>query len=206
MGRRKIQPAPPAEELQQLYITDNRRLKELAAQYHVSVDTIKTWLASYGISKFPKRRPFAADNLHSGRPRSDPKRNSWLNEDGEAPPLRPNVAVVPTDKQRFVVKERRAKSAPAKREAVTESARPYSVVVSTKPFSTVIVPDLPNPVTPAEAAPLLRKASESPYLRELRSVIAQMVAYKLRAQLRWEMLGDNNRFDDWLDAREEQTA
>lgn len=160
MGRRKIQPAPPADELQQLYIAENKRLKELAAQYAVSVDTVKTWLASYGISKFPKRRPYSADNpfdklranLHSGRPRADPKRNSWLDADGEAPPLRPNVAVVPTDKQRFVVKERRAKSAPAKQPstgyrlgggAVTESARPPSTGYRLGEYP-VLVPDLPT--------------------------------------------------------------
>ena len=31
----------------------------------------------------------------NGRRRSDPKRNSWLNELGEAPPMRPDAVVVP---------------------------------------------------------------------------------------------------------------
>ena len=83
---------PPREELEDLYAYDrqNKRIVEIAAHYHVSRDTAKDWLSHYGITK----RPMPDKVAGRVRPPCDPKRVSWLNEYEEAPPMRPDVAVV----------------------------------------------------------------------------------------------------------------
>lgn len=155
MGRRRnFAPTPTKEELEELYLPDrqNKRQIDLATHYGVSRDTIKDWLNLYGIEKRAQQRELAASApTRQAKRVRDPKRNLWLDEDGEAPPMRPDVTVKPTRKQAFVVREARQKSAPA-------------------------------PVTPAEAAPLLRKARQSPHGERARTAAEAMIAYKFRRE------------------------
>lgn len=167
MGRRRnFAPTPPKEELEELYLPDrqNKRQIDLATHYGVSRDTIKDWLNLYGIEKRTQQRELAASApTRQAKRVRDPKRNLWLDADGEAPPMRPDVTVKPTRRQafavstteRFVIAEARQKSAPT---------------------STTTI------VTAAEAAPLLRKARQSPHGERARTAAEALIAYKFRRE------------------------
>jgi len=95
-GRPREHTIPSKEELEELYLKDRQNLRqsELATHYHVSRDLIKEWLRKHGIEKNPeKRNATTGTGRRAGRPPSDPKRVSWLNEYEEAPPMRPDVVV-----------------------------------------------------------------------------------------------------------------
>lgn len=112
---------PTTAELHDLYIEQGLSQPAIGALYGVSRFTVRHWVKLAGIE-----RPAP------GKKTTDPKRNSWLDADGEAPPLRPNVVVQPGAHQQYVVDERRpARVHPLDMPATAEQLAEAAAILAT---------------------------------------------------------------------------
>lgn len=186
MGRRRnFAPMPTKEELEDLYLPDrqNKRQIDLAGHYGVSRDTIKDWLNLYGIEKSAQQRELAASApTRQAKPLRDPKRVAWLDADGAPipkggppPPLRPTE---------YPRREPRGRG-----DVAAKPTRQQAFVIAEARQKSA-----PAPVTPAEAAPLLRKARHSPHGERAHAQWEAMIAYKFRKEYAlWPENADTRR-------------
>lgn len=201
---------PTTDELRRLYVDLDLTQTQIAAKYATYQNTVKHWLRTAGIAKTghnralndPKRVTWleTAEELAPGG-------GLVAGNIGHIGPIGPMSSERPTDAElrRLYVDERLSHQAIGERYGVPASTakgwckraglvgareRERAEVAEgieigrTSPIGPISVAtdELPPPVTPAEAALLLRKASESVHGERARAVAKRLVAWARRRE------------------------